>query len=68
MTEIAIDANIRILLPGKYDACPTNRFYISRKEAFLIMCSMCGGTVNIVYHGIHGNALPAQSPCDCKSQ
>lgn len=66
MTEIPISENIRILIPGKYDACPANRFYISRKEAFLTMCSECGGTVGIAYHSIRGEALPAQSHCDCK--
>jgi len=69
MLEIPISDKIRIFLPGKGDNCAPQRFFISRQDAFLVMCSQCGGTVNIVYHVILGESmLPLQNPCTCSNK
>ena len=66
MREILINENICVLLPEKTDKHPPNRFFISRQDAFLVMCSQCGGVVNRVYHVILGDAmLPMMSSCTC---
>jgi len=67
MTEIAISDKLHIFLPGKADNCAPNRFFISRHDAFLVMCSQCGGVVNRVHHVILGDSmLPMMSTCICK--
>lgn len=66
MLEIPVSDTVRVLLPGKTDNCPANRFFISRQDAFLVMCSQCGGVVNRVYHVVLGDSmLPMMSTCTC---
>jgi hypothetical protein len=67
MTEVPVTDAVRVLIPGRYDHCPPNRFFISRQDALLLMCSQCGGRVNTIHHVILGDSmLPMISPCTCK--
>jgi hypothetical protein len=70
MTEItaslALKENPRIFIPNKNDNCPPNRFFISRYDSLLLMCSQCNGYVGIVYHVLLGESmLPMMNPCKC---
>lgn len=43
------------------------RFFISRKEALLLMCKVCGGAVAIILHIPPAEAwLPPVKQCKCE--
>jgi hypothetical protein len=68
MTIISVSEDMCVLLPGKADNYPC-RFFISRKDAFLVMCSQCGGRINTVHHVILGDSmLPMISQCTCDKE
>jgi len=67
MMELAISETLRILIPGKNDNCAPHRFFISKRDMLMIMCSNCGGTVNVIHHVIPVESfLSLPSPCRCK--
>jgi hypothetical protein len=66
MIEVPVNETVRVLIPSKADSGFPNRFFISRSDAFLVMCSQCGGLVNSVYHVLLGESmLPMMSTCTC---
>lgn len=54
-------------MPSVYVPRAGNRFYISRKEALLLMCKNCGGAVALIMHVPPAEAwLPPVKQCKCE--
>lgn len=62
MTEITSSGAPRVFVAPR-----GNRVYISRHDALIVLCSVCGGAISVVLHMQVINArVPVLTQCKCE--